>query len=135
MNDLPEDIIAGGQRFKREKLQAFCDKILDPKDLRPGAVQMMPVGSEFSFYNEAETSLSHLLKIKHLFYASFAHRIDYRPLLKVLGLETIPMDLRGLKELYLGKNEILVIECLYDAQRVIDKVKNQKENIGQGSLE
>lgn len=99
MNDQPENMIAGGQRFKRSQLQDFVDGLTHQPTIKP----------------------VDLLKIKHLFYSSLRLKIDFRNALNVLGIKEIPESLDALKCLILRDSEIDVINSLYDAQRSIDE--------------
>lgn len=94
---------------------------ITPEDIMPGAVQYLPPGTDIKFIkdNIGKPNLAHLMKIKHLFYASCVHRIDFRPVLKVLGVERIPSDLEAFKCLNMGFSELGLIDCLYEAQRSI----------------
>ncbi len=63
-----------------------------------------------------------LLKLKHLFFASYTGKISYLNVLKMVGLTTCPESMESLRDLRLTENGVNLIDTLYNAQRRIEAI-------------
>lgn len=92
------DIIAGGQRFKRETLQAFVDNI-----------NHMVIAKH-----------SHLLKLKYIFSCPLERKIDFEGFLSEIGIETCPESIEALNSLKMTQDKLDIIDNIYISIRTVE---------------